>query len=114
MSRNGSKSRLIAYICVAILIAALFSAINLQQAQAGYVRWNDYASNPVYDPAATRAYYPCVIYDAAQFSSHGSSYYYKMWYGDTDSARWEWVVYSNDGINWIVLGTDGLATVLRD
>ena len=51
MRKNGSKSGFIAYFCVAILIAALFTAINLQSAQAGYVRWVDDASNPVYDPA---------------------------------------------------------------
>ena len=62
--------------------------------------WVEYPSNPVYDPDPGRAYYPCVIYDADRFSGHGAQYYYKMWYGDTDAAVWEWVAFSNDGINW--------------
>ncbi len=61
----------------------------------------EYASNPVYDPPGTdeRAYYPCVLYDANQFSSHGASYYYKMWYSD-GQGQFEAVTYSNNGINW--------------
>jgi uncharacterized repeat protein (TIGR01451 family) len=72
-----------------------------ERAAAADVTWVEYVGNPVYDPAGSaRAYYPCVIYYASQFSSRGASYYYKMWYGDTEAARWEWVVYSNDGVNW--------------
>lgn len=61
----------------------------------------EYASNPVYDPAETadKAYYPCVLYDANQFSGHGASCYYKMWYADGRGQN-EAVTYSNDGINW--------------
>jgi len=90
-------------VVLAIIIfvgAACLFVTGTGNAAAEDIVWNEYPGNPVYDPATTRAYYPCVIYDANQFSSHGDAYYYKMWYGDTDSSRWEWIVYSDDGINW--------------
>ena len=62
--------------------------------------WSEYPSNPVYDPEVGRAYYPCVLYDSDRFSGHGAQYHYKMWYGDTSAAAWEWVVFSDDGIDW--------------
>src|SRR5450759_4397336 len=58
----------------------------------------EYPTNPVHE-AADKAYYPCVLYDANQFSGHGASYYYKMWYAD-GQGQFEAVTYSNDGINW--------------
>ena len=70
-------------------------------AKAADVTLVEYASNPVYDPPSSsdKAYYPCVLYDRYQFSSHGASYYYKMWYADGDG-QFEAVTYSDDGINW--------------
>lgn len=64
----------------------------------------EYPGNPVYDPSDHRAYYPCVLYDAAGFSGHGHASYYKMWYGGYSSKPGATsnmaVTYSEDGINW--------------
>jgi hypothetical protein len=70
-------------------------------AKAADVTFVEYASNPVYDPpnSSDKAYYPCVLYDKNQFSSHGALYYYKMWYAD-GQGQFEAVTYSDDGINW--------------
>jgi hypothetical protein len=88
---------------VVLLLLALGTCLLLTAvpAKAADVTMVEYGSNPVYDPpvSADRAYYPCVLYDANQFSSHGRSYYYKMWYGDVNG-QWEAVTYSNDGISW--------------
>ena len=92
--------RALSAVVALLLTLCMFGAAG-ERAAAADVTWVEYVGNPVYDPAGSaRAYYPCVIYDASQFSSRGASYYYKMWYGDTEAARWEWVVYSNDGVNW--------------
>jgi hypothetical protein len=69
--------------------------------------WNDYTSNPVFDPAS-RAYYPTVLYDVNAFSGHGASFFYKMWY---DSPTPIMLAGSNDGISWTVIGT---TTGLKD
>ncbi len=65
------------------------------------VTMTEYPANPVYDPPVTTydEYYPCVLYDANQFSGHGASYYYKTWYGD-GQGHVVAVTYSNDGLTW--------------
>lgn len=64
--------------------------------------WVEYGGNPVFHPWPDhRAYYPSVIYDASQFSGHGASYYYKMWYSTGSALR---LAYSNDGMNWVEPG----------
>jgi hypothetical protein len=88
---------------VVLLLLALGTCLLLTAvpAKAADVTIVEYGSNPVYDPpsASDKAYYPCVLYDANQFSSHGAAYYYKMWYAD-GHGRFEAVTYSNDGITW--------------
>ena len=77
----------------------LFLAV--QSSEASDLTWTEYGTNPVYDPPSSsdKAYYNCVLYDANQFSGHGASYYYKMWYAD-GQGQYEAVTYSNDGISW--------------
>jgi uncharacterized repeat protein (TIGR01451 family) len=81
------------------LLAALMLILPSGSAVASEVKWLEDHSNPIYDPSH-RAYYPCVLYDPSQFSGHGASYYYKMWYGGYTPGHFEAVTYSNDGINW--------------
>ncbi|QSO52515.1 hypothetical protein JZ785_00695 [Alicyclobacillus curvatus] len=72
----------------------------------------EYPNNPVYNPT-TRAYYETVLYDAAAFSGHGSSTYYKMWY-DSSSSGGISLVTSPDGINWAFdSNLSGLAVTAR-
>jgi hypothetical protein len=89
---------LVVLLFAALGMSVLFAAI---PAKAADVTMVEYGSNPVYTPPVTtyKEYYPCVLYDANQFSSHGASYYYKMWYGDGQGVFFA-VTYSNDGINW--------------
>jgi len=69
-------------------------------ARARIFDWNESANSPVYGPtnSSDKAYYPCVIYDTYQFSGHGSSNYYKMWYAD-GNGQYEALVCSSNGIN---------------
>jgi uncharacterized repeat protein (TIGR01451 family) len=101
MSAPKPGRKAAAAVALLLLLAAYICAVPTGSALADYSDWHEYPGNPVFYPEDTeKSYYPCVLYDASQFSGHGDAYYYKMWYGDTDSSRWEWVVYSNDGINW--------------
>jgi hypothetical protein len=61
--------------------------------------WIEYSNNPVFGQwiGGAKAYYPKIIYDANQFSGHGDSHYYKMWFGSSSGIGY---AYSNDGINW--------------
>ena len=61
--------------------------------------WVEYGNNPVFGQSHNdaKAYYPKVIYDANQFSGHGDSAYYKMWFGSSSGIGY---AYSNDGISW--------------
>jgi len=61
---------------VVVLLLALGTCLLLGAvpAKAADVTMVEYGSNPVYDPPnpSDKAYYPCVLYDANQFSSHGA------------------------------------------
>jgi hypothetical protein len=88
-------------LCFAITLALIFTTIPLlpMPAEASDLTWTEYGS--VYDPpiSSDKAYYPCVLYDADQFSGHGAAAYYKMWYSD-GQGQYEAVTYSSNGINW--------------
>ncbi|MGD0352145.1 MAG: CARDB domain-containing protein [Dehalococcoidia bacterium] len=68
--------------------------------------WVEYGNNPVFGQGlpggGAMAYYPKVIYDANQFSGHGNTAYYKMWFGSDDGTGTRQIGYaeSADGINW--------------
>jgi predicted GH43/DUF377 family glycosyl hydrolase len=68
--------------------------------------WVEYGNNPVFGQGlpggGAMAYYPKVIYDANQFSGHGNSAYYKMWFGSDNGTGTRQIGYaeSADGINW--------------
>jgi hypothetical protein len=61
--------------------------------------WVKYDNNPVFGQwlGDAKAYYPKVLYDPDQFSGHGDSAYYKMWFGSSNGIGY---AYSNDGISW--------------
>ena len=82
---------------VCILVAGMLSAQIMRIEATDYTGWIEYSANPVFNPVQ-KAYYPSVIYDANQFSGHGDSYYYKMWYSTANGIR---LAYSDDGVNWI-------------
>ncbi|GEM_PF-771134 len=91
-------------LAAALLLAVSLISLGSVVALASAVTWIEDPANPVYDPASHRAYYPCVLYDADQFSGHGASSYYKMWYGGyNDPATGvhnEAITYSDDGVTW--------------
>ncbi len=88
-------------VIMALLALVAYLLLPPLSSEASDLRWAEYVANPVYDPpnVVDMAYYPCVIYDAEQFSGHGASHYYKMWYGD-GQGQFEAVTYSDDGVNW--------------
>jgi len=93
--------RIPAFVCIGLLsLTACLVILPAESAKASGLTWQEYAANPVYDPADHRAYYPSVLYDPNKFSGHGTSYYYKMWYGGYGGGHSETVTYSDDGINW--------------
>ncbi len=61
--------------------------------------WIEYSGNPIFGQhlGGAKAYYVKVIYDPAQFSGHGDSAYYKMWFGSSTGTGY---AYSDNGINW--------------
>lgn len=72
--------------------------------------WTEYASNPIFGEwvGGPKAYYPSVLYDPDEFSGHGISAKYKMWYGTTSSQTA--LATSSDGVSWTDQGivmTDG-------
>ncbi len=69
--------------------------------------WVEYSNNPVFGQwlSGAKAYYPKVIYDANQFSTHGDSAYYKMWFSSSSGIGY---AYSNDGISWTA-GTNSVS-----
>lgn len=82
------KKRLIAVMAFAVAGAA----------SAAPVVWEEYATNPIITGTA-EAYYPTVVYDAAQFSGQGEPAPYKMWC-DKNLQYYT----SSDGIVWTLIG----------
>jgi hypothetical protein len=71
-----------------IMAALFFTTTKLAFASdPEYVNWQQYPTNPVFDPAE-RVYYPSIIFD-------GSTYH--MWYDDGSGTRY---TTSSDGISW--------------
>lgn len=93
-----------------MFVLALTLALTLTASAQGLVEWTEYSDNPVFgqwigDP---KAYYPSVLYDPDEFSGHGASAKYKMWYGTSNQQTA--LATSDDGINWTdqgVVMTDG-------
>lgn len=83
---------------ISLLLILIIYLTRLMNASGCLTYWEDYSSNPVFDPSSgVRAYYPSVLYDENAFSGHGDSSYYKMWYSDGSSIGY---ATSNDGIHW--------------
>ena len=77
------------------------------------IAFTEYNKNPVFDPLLQpgEEIFPCVLYDANKFSGHGTSYQYKMWYGDTGGPNGTLkTAYSLDGINWSEQAISGLSS----
>jgi len=100
--------------------ATSFAPVNMYQpgGGAGLSRcdWVEYDNNPVFGQwvGNAKAYYPKVIYDAGQFSGHGDSAYYKMWFGSENETGGNYCigyVHSDNGINWtgVINPVNGLA-----
>ncbi len=86
--------------CIMVLVLAVVLNVNAQE----LMEWMEYSNNPVFGQfnGGPKAYYPGVCYDMDEFSGHGISAKYKMWYG-TSSGRVGFA-YSDDGISWNDLG----------
>jgi hypothetical protein len=83
--------------------ATSYTPVNMHQPGGGTVLlacdWIEYSNNPVFGQwlGGPKAYYPKVIYDASQFSGHGDSAYYKMWFGSSSGIGY---AYSGNGTTW--------------
>ena len=85
-------------IMLFIIILALLLVVTVR-AQENF-NWTEHAGNPVFGQALgdPKAYYPSVCYDPNEFSNHGISAKYKMWYGTGSSSVG--LAISDDGITW--------------
>ena len=99
-------------ICACLACGALAAVIILslgaKRAEAAGPAWTEYSGNPVFGQAvgSPAAYYPSVVYDAAQFSGRGTSSYLKMWYDNGTSMG---LATSDDGTAWTNRGAVTLA-----
>lgn len=94
---EGKTMRRISLLVVlAVALTLAVAGPMTAQATLTVSKWTEHASNPVFDPSA-KAYYPTIVYDASQFSGHGDTAYYKMWFGSNSGTGY---AYSNDGISW--------------
>jgi hypothetical protein len=91
-----TKLAIVTIFTICLITAAFNGAPAVAQSPCN---WIEYINNPVFGQwiGGAKAYYPKVIYDPNQFSGHGDSYYYKMWFGSSSGIGY---AYSNDGINW--------------
>jgi predicted GH43/DUF377 family glycosyl hydrolase len=89
--RNTRMKSVIALLVIIVFTAtSLFiSAESVSASDPQYVNWQQYPTNPVFDPAES-AYYPSIIFD-------GTTYH--MWYDDGTATRY---TTSTDGISWLV------------
>lgn len=96
--QSPAVARLIILIILVTSIVATVSNSIPTDAQSPH-DWTEYSSNPVFGQwvGGSKAYYPKVIYDINQFSTHGDKAYYKMWFGSSNGVGY---AYSSDGISW--------------
>jgi hypothetical protein len=93
-----------------VLVMALTLALALPAGAQGPDDWTEYLENPVFGQGVEgpKSYYPSVLYDDDEFSGHGASAKYKMWYGT--SSNQTALAISDDGVTWTdqgVVMTDG-------
>lgn len=83
-----------------VLVVALVLTLSLTVSAQGPGDWTEYAGNPIFGESVggPKAYYPSVLYDADEFSGHGVSAEYKMWYGTSGGQTG--LATSADGISW--------------
>ncbi len=81
---------------IVILAFLSVSPVNAQE----MLNWMEYTENPVFGQLldGPKAYYPSVCYDRDEFSKHGITAKYKMWYGTSSGAVG--FACSDDGIAW--------------
>jgi len=90
----------LALVLLLAICCTLTSPLDIQPATAqSACDWIEYPSDPIFGQhlSGAKAYYAKVVYDPAQFSGHGDTAYYKMWFGSENGTGY---AYSNDGINW--------------
>jgi len=99
MRTNTRKFRL-TLIWVTLLALVLSLGLGLSASAQGPGDWTEYSGNPIFGESVggPKAYYPSVLYDADEFSGHGASARYKMWYGTSGSTTG--LATSDDGISW--------------
>jgi hypothetical protein len=85
---------------VFVLVVTLTLTLALTASAQGPGDWTEYSENPVFGQGigGPKAYYPSVLYDPNEFSGHGASAKYKMWYGTSGSQTA--LAVSDDGISW--------------
>jgi hypothetical protein len=81
------KIGMVSLITVFIVALLFANALPALAADPPYTNWQEYPTNPVFDPTE-RAYYPSILFDGAV---------YRMWYDDGSGTRY---TTSSDGINW--------------
>jgi hypothetical protein len=94
-------------ILVLFISCTAITALNVIPAGAqSPCDWVEYGNNPVFGqwlPGGAKAYYPKVIYDPNQFSHHGESAYYKMWFNSDNGTGGSYSIgyaYSDNGTSW--------------
>jgi len=99
-----------------VLVVAVALTLALTASAQGPGDWTEYSENPVFGEGVDdgpKAYYPSVLYDPDEFSGHGASAKYKMWYGTSGGQTG--LATSDDGISWadqgVVMGNGYHATV---
>jgi hypothetical protein len=96
-------------VSTAVLLPLALALLLLAPSAAFALTWSDYGSNPVI-AGGHSAYYPDMSYDAAAFSGHGTSAYYKAWYDDGANT---WMAYSSDAKTWTDFGASPVLTGAR-
>ena len=104
-------------LALSVSLVAAVPAAAQDPATLDVSKWTEYAENPIFGQgvdSGPKAYYPSVLYDVNEFSGHGHSAKYKMWYG-TSGAQTA-LATSGDGINWTdqgVVMTNGYHAVVE-
>jgi len=125
MKKNARLGLLLGLAAISVLLIAgctnlwtLSTETSIRTRSLSEAEWNEDSANPIFGEGVggPKAYYPCVIYDEASFSGHGSSAPYKMWYGT--SSNQTGLATSSDGITWtdqgVVLSAGYHTTVKYD
>lgn len=95
------------YSILKYFVFTIFLTLTTPLTSSTWTAWTEDSNDPIYNPIPFNAfedYFPYVVFNENSFDGNGVSALYKMWHQGSSAGGSIATSYSNDGINWTLLG----------